>query len=228
MKRVVLAGLTALAAVITMTVANAADLPRQRAMPAKAPAYVATVYNWTGTYVGLNGGYGWGRSNWTSGAGTTGSFDVRGGLIGGTLGYNWQMNQLVFGLEGDVDWSNIKGDSNAGICAAGVCETRNTWLGTARGRIGYAFSSVMPYITGGAAFGGVKMSPVGGRSETDTRFGWALGGGVEAAIAGPWTAKLEYLYADLGNANCSTAACAVSTDVAFHTNIVRAGINYRF
>src|SRR5690554_4792716 len=136
MKRVILAGLGALAMVSMMGAANAADMARRpQAMPVKAPAYAP--YNWTGFYVGINGGGGWGNSDWSGPTGTSGT-NISGGLVGGTIGYNWQMNQLVFGLEADLDWSNIQGSINTAPCTSS-CETRNSWLGTARGRIGYAF-----------------------------------------------------------------------------------------
>ncbi|MEJ2432291.1 MAG: porin family protein [Pseudolabrys sp.] len=229
MKRMVLAGMGVLAVVSMLGAAHAADLPRRRAMPTKAPAYAPAFYNWTGVYAGINGGGGFGHSDWNLPAGTSG-FDLSGGLVGGTFGYNYQMNRVVLGLEGDIDWSNIKGDTTAGtnICAGISCETRNQWLATARGRIGYAFDRVLPYITGGGAFGDVKMTPAGVGSETDTRAGWTVGAGVEAALAGHWTAKVEYLYVDLGKANCSAATCGASTEVSFDTNVVRAGLNYRF
>ena len=226
MKRVVLAGISALAVVTMMGAANAADIQRRQAMPTKAPAYVAA-YNWTGMYVGVNGGGGFGHSTWSGATGTSG-FNTTGGVVGGTIGYNYQMNQAVFGLEGDIDWSNIHGSTTTAPCTTMSCETRNSWLGTARGRIGYAFDRFMPFVTGGAAFGDVKASPVGFAGVRDARVGWTLGGGLEAAIAGPWTAKVEYLYVDLGKTNCPVGSCAVSTDVNFHTNLVRAGLNYRF
>src|ERR1039457_1536246 len=97
MKRLVLAGLAALAVVTTMGSANAADMPRRNAMPAKAPVYEAP-YNWTGLY----GGGAFGRSDWSNALATNG-FDLSGVVIGGTLGYNYQMGQAVFGLEGDGD-----------------------------------------------------------------------------------------------------------------------------
>jgi outer membrane immunogenic protein len=226
MKRLILAGLTALAA-MTMT-AHAADLSRRPAMPAKAPVYVEPPFSWTGFYAGINGGYGWGTSTWdVTGFGST-DFNVSGAVVGGTLGYNWQMGSTVLGLEGDLDWSNIKGSTTSAVCPTASCETRNNWLATTRGRIGYAFGRLLPYVTGGAAFGDIKMSPAGLGSETETRVGWTLGGGVEAAIAGPWSAKLEYLYTDLGKATCSAAACGASTDVGLRTNLVRGGINYHF
>ena len=226
MKRLVLAGIGTLAVLTTMGAANAADVARRQAMPAKAPAYVQA-YNWTGFYAGINGGGGWGNSTWSSVAGST-DFDLSGGLVGGTLGYNYQMGQVVFGLEGDIDWSNIKDSTSTGICAGGTCETRNNWLGTARGRIGYAFDRFMPFVTGGAAFGDIKATRVGFGNETTTKAGWTLGGGAEFAIAGPWTAKAEYLYVDLDENSCGTAACGTPTDVTFRTNLVRAGLNYRF
>ena len=220
MKRFVFAA-AAVAVLSSITAANAADLGRRPAMPTKAPAYVAPIYNWSGLYIGINGGGGWGNASVSGPLSTGGDFDTSGGLIGGTIGYNYQMNQVVFGLEGDVDWSNLKGDAT---CAVGVsCEAKNNWLGTARGRIGYAFDRYLPYITGGLAVGDVKTSATGLGSSSQTKAGWTLGGGVEAAIAGPWSAKVEYLYVDLKNASAPSGS---STD--FRTNIVRGGINYRF
>lgn len=218
MKRVVLAGIGALAVVTMMGAANAADLPRRQAMPVKAPAFVT--YNWTGAYVGINGGGGWGRSN-VSAPFASGDFNTSGGVIGGTLGYNYQMGQAVFGLEGDVDWSNIRGSATCGVTFS--CTTRDSWLGTARGRIGYAFDRFLPFVTGGAAFGDIKNSVAGVGDARSTKAGYALGGGIEAAIAGPWTAKVEYLYVDLGR-----GASLLGSDTRFNANLVRAGVNYRF
>jgi len=219
MKRFTLAACAGLLAAAMAFPAFAGDFPQ----PAyKAPSS-AEPWNWTGFYVGINGGYGFGTSNWTSAGGTTGDFNVRGALAGGTIGYNLQTGLWVWGLEGDVDASWIKG-TDATIC----CETKNDWLATARGRIGYAMDRWMPYITGGAAFGDVKMTPVGGASETDTRFGWTGGGGLEYAFMSAWSAKVEYLYVDLGKASCSVATCGVANDVTFKTSIVRGGINYHF
>ncbi len=219
MKKLLLAG----AAIIALgsASASAADIQR-RQMPAKAPAYLPPPpYNWTGFYVGINGGGGWGRSDFSAPF-STGSFNTSGGLVGGTLGYNWQMGQAVFGLEGDVDWSNIRGSA---ACGGGVtvCETRNDWLGTFRGRVGYAFDRFLPYVTGGLAVGDIKTSIAGLGSTNDTKAGWTVGGGIEAAIAGPWTAKVEYLYVDLGR-----GGSILGSDAKFTTNIVRAGLNYRF
>ncbi len=219
MKRLVLASVGALAVAASMGSANAADIARRAAMPTKAVPYVST-YNWTGAYVGINGGAGWGRSNFSAPA-TSGDFNTSGGQVGGTIGYNYQVNQAVFGLEGDLDWSNVRGST---ACGAGLnCETRNTWLGTARGRVGYAFDRFMPYVTGGLAVGGVKNSISGFGDQSTTKAGYALGGGIEAALTGPWTAKVEYLYADLGR-----VSAPLGSDVRVKENTLRAGLNYRF
>jgi outer membrane immunogenic protein len=177
-------------------------------------------YNWTGPYIGISGGGGgWGHSDFSAPL-SSGNFNTSGGLIGGTLGYNYQVGQAVLGLEGDVSWSNIRGSST---CAGLSCGTRNNWLSTARVRAGYAVDRFMPYVTGGAAFGDITTSVTGFSDAHTTKAGWTLGGGVEAAIAGPWTAKLEYLYVDLGRGGGIAGA-----DAGFKTNIVRAGLNYRF
>jgi len=199
--------------------ASAADIARRPAMPAKAPAYVAPPYNWTGPYVGINGGGGWGNSSFSAPLPST-NFDTSGGLVGGTLGYNWQANQIVFGLEGDIDWSHFTG---SGTCGGVSCSVRNDWLGTARGRLGYAFDRFLPYVTGGAAFGNIKTAKTGIGSADESRVGWTLGGGVEYGLSGPWSIKAEYLYVDLGNGGSIGGSTA-----SFRTSIVRAGINYRF
>ena len=218
MKRLISASVIAFATVTMMGAANAADIARRQAMPTKAPEYYAP-YNWTGFYVGINGGGGWGRSDFSVPF-PTGSFDTSGGLVGGTVGYNWQVNQVVFGIEGDIDWSDIRGSA---VCGVTTCETRNDWLGTLRGRLGYSFDRFMPYVTGGLAVGDIKTSIAGVGDARDTKAGWTVGGGLEAAIVGPWTAKIEYLYVDLGR-----GGSVLGSDAKFNTNLVRAGVNYRF
>jgi outer membrane immunogenic protein len=217
MKNILLAGTAVLA--LGVASAAAADLPRQRAMPAKAPAYVEPFYNWTGPYVGINGGGGWSSSDFSAPL-SSGSFGTSGGLVGGTLGYNWQSNQIVFGVEGDIDWSTLQG---SGTCAGVSCSTRNDWLSTVRGRLGYAAGRFMPYVTGGAAFGDIRTSVTGQPDSTSTKAGWTAGGGLEAALTGPWTAKIEYLYVDLGR-----GGSVLGSTASFHSNIVRVGLNYRF
>ena len=229
MKRVILAGIGALAVLTTMGAANAADIQRRQAMPVKAPVY-AVPYNWTGFYVGVNGGVGFGRSTWSGATGSSG-FNTSGGLVGGTIGYNYQMGHTVVGLEGDLDWSNIRGSTTALPCTTS-CETRNSWLGTARGRIGYAFDRFMPYVTGGLAVGDVTGYHVTKNTGTSssTEVGWAAGAGVEYAFAADWSASLEYLYADLGSSDCKVGVCSYTgpTTVEFATSLVRVGVNRRW
>ena len=220
MKRVILALVSV--AVLTGTAA-AADLARPLPQPYyKAPA-VVPAFSWTGFYIGLNGGGGFGRSAWD----TTGSFNTSGGLVGGTIGYNYQIGQAVVGIEGDIDWANIKGTTN-NACTFG-CRTSDSWLSTVRGRLGYAADRFMPYITGGAAFGDVKASTPGFPGANSDRVGWTAGAGIEFAVAQNLSLKAEYLYVDLGKFNCGIACGAAFTDnVSFTTNLVRAGVNYHF
>jgi outer membrane immunogenic protein len=223
MKRILLAGAAVLSATALLSSAQAADLGR---MPYKAPPvpYVAPYYNWTGFYLGVNGGGGWGHGNWDSAGGMSGS----GGLVGGTAGYNWQVGTWVLGLEGDIDWSDVKGSTNNIFC--GSCKTENTWLGTVRGRVGYAADRWLPYVTGGVAFGDVKATNrFFGTSTSSTQVGWAAGAGIEYAFAGNWSAKVEYLHYDLGSFNCGIACSGLPNDnVSFHADTVRGGINVRF
>ncbi len=219
MKRLFLAGVGLMA---LTGAAAAADLPPRAPTPYyKAPVY-APAYTWTGFYIGVNGGGGLGRSAWD----TTGGFDLTGGLVGGTVGYNYQIGQAVIGAEGDIDWSAIRGTTTNG-CAAG-CTTSDSWLSTVRARLGYAADRFMPYVTGGAAFGNISASTPGLPGNSTTTAGWTVGAGLEMAIAGNWTAKAEYLYVDLGRFNCGAGCGAAIDNVSFTTNLIRGGINYRF
>jgi outer membrane immunogenic protein len=222
MKRILLAS----AGVLAMaSLANAADLPRQ--MYSKAPPpMVAPYYNWTGFYVGINGGGAWGTSSWDS----TGGFDVSGGMIGGTVGYNWQTGPWVLGVEGDLDWASVKGSTNVIGCVTANCSTENTWLGTVRGRVGYAFDRWMPYITGGVAFGGVDANQAPFTGGSSTQVGWAAGAGVEFAVVNNVTAKVEYLHYDLGSFTCglNCGNGLINDTVSFSADAIRGGVNLRF
>jgi outer membrane immunogenic protein len=224
--------ITVAAAIASFGFASAASAAD---MSVKAPAYkapmVAPAFSWTGIYVGINGGWGWGTSKWTTVVTgiTTGDFNIDGGMVGGTVGINYQIGSWVWGMESDLDASWMKG-STTNACAGG-CTTQNTWFGTARGRLGYAWDHWMVYATGGAAFGNFKMTPPAPDTFTDrSTVGWTAGAGVEYALQGPWSLKFEYLYADLGKTACASATCiaAGGIDVKMKTNIVRAGLNYRF
>jgi len=227
MKRFLFSSAATLAVAGMIGTASAADLSRRPPpLPTKAPPVVVPSYNWTGFYVGINGGYGWGRSRWS---GLPGSFNANGGLFGGQLGYNWQFGQFVYGVEGDADWTDLRGTANLANCGGTFCRTRNDFLATARGRLGLAVDRWLPYVTGGLAVGNIKASVPGFAGIDQTNAGWTVGGGVEFALMGNWTAKAEYLHVDLGNAGC-TVACGLpaGNNVSLTTEVLRGGINYRF
>lgn len=191
----------------------------------KAPPVVATpAYNWSGFYLGANAGGGWSTSHWDS----TGSFNGSGGVAGGTVGLNWQTGHAVFGIEGDIDWANVKGTTTPATCLAG-CTTQNDWLATARGRAGYAFDRFLPFVTGGLAVGDIKASTPGFPGASQTNAGWTVGGGLEFALTNNWTAKAEYLHVDLGNMNCGFN-CGVTpgNNVSLREDVVRGGVNVKF
>ncbi len=231
MNRILLAGVGLLAlSGLAMPGAGAiaADVPPGRLPPpARGPVFVP-YFTWVGFYAGLNAGYGFGNSNWTATTGlSTGDFDVGGALVGGTLGYNYQLGSFIVGLETDLGWSGIKGDTATNCVVR--CETELRWLGTTRARLGYAFDRFLPYITGGISYGNVEARQQGFGSINETRLGWNAGAGLEYAFMHNWSAKVEYLYVDLGELTCN-AACSgtVPFDVSFTSSIVRGGLNYRF
>lgn len=197
-------------------------------MAVKAPTAVAApLYNWAGLYVGIEGGGAWGNSTHDFTGGTHGSFDVSGGLLGGTIGYNWQAGQFLVGVEGDMSWASSDG-STVGVptpCTGGPCTTKLTSLGTIRGRIGYVVGMWLPYVTGGFAFGDVHACE-NVTCNSDSRSGWTIGGGVEAKVMGNWSVKAEYLYVDLGTQN--TYFFIVPHTLNLTENIARLGLNYKF
>jgi len=225
MKRLVLAGLFAFAVVVP---ALAADLPpaAPRA-PATyyAPPVVAPVYNWGGFYFGPNVGYGFGQTDWTgTGGGTTGNFNVNGFIVGGTVGANFQADAWVFGVEADFDGSWIDG-KNTSVCVV-QCETKNTWLATARLRVGYAADRVLFYATGGGAFGNIEVNTAPTFQST-SKGGWTAGGGVEWAFTDVLTARVEYLFVDLQNASFTPPGFGTVT-VKWDANLIRFGLDYKF
>ena len=224
MIKTIVAGCFAVAALVAAQSAIAADLSVAPLYKAPPPA-LAPAYNWSGFYLGVNGGGGWGHSYWDTSADRVG---LSGGLAGGTAGYNWQFGNAVLGIEGDIDWANLKGTNSSTLCPAG-CSTSDTWLSTVRGRAGYAFGNVLPFVTGGLAVGDIRAATPGFAGASNTSAGWTAGGGIEVGLTGNWSAKAEYLYVDLGKFNCGTACNGLPTDnVSMHDNVVRAGVNYRF
>jgi len=213
MKRIVLASLGLLAIGATATPVMAADLPPQPYV--KAPAYVPPYYNWSGFYLGINGGYGFGNSSWTG----TDNFSVNGGLVGGTVGFNYQISQFVLGIEGDFDYNSASGT----LPAPATNSFNSRWLSTVRGRAGYAWDRVLLFATGGGAFAPANIGASAGfAGGSTTMMGWTAGAGIEFAFAQNWTAKAEYLYISFPSPSI--------TGVSFKDteNVVRAGVNYKF
>lgn len=265
MKRIVFGMMAALS--LLATNAMAADLAARPYV--KAPPIVDPGYNWTGFYAGLNGGYSWGRASETAligapfPAGSVGTVkqNVDGGLGGGQIGYNWQVDRKwVVGVEADVQGTGERGRSSDvlgtvrigrfGVTASTATSTDFPWFATFRARGGFLVDpSLLLYATGGLAVGEVKFAstptltlqafdgntPIGAPisatgptvSESNTRVGWTLGAGLEKKFAPNWSAKLEYLYIDLGTKTYFSGT-GNDIDVRFRDHILRAGFNYQF
>jgi outer membrane immunogenic protein len=232
--------------------AVAADLPP----PPAAMVYKAlppVLFNWTGFYIGGNGGYGWGTANTTVTGLTpdppsdTIGLKPAGWLGGAQVGYNWQGagNPWVLGLEADIDGS---GEAGTGSCSAPSCIPTATaraaypWFGTFRGRIGWTPAPTwLLYATGGLAYAETefRLNQLGVVSYgyENWRLGWTVGGGVEYAFLGNWSVKAEYLYLDYGTANVTLPMSGptgpaplgpIGISTRWTDNVFRAGINYRF
>jgi outer membrane immunogenic protein len=205
MKKTILA-LSFASAALTLGAASAAEIMRGPAPYYQAPP---SLYSWRGPYLGVNGGYQWGK--------ITNNVVEPSGFLGGLqAGYNWQVDQFVFGGETDIQLSGAD-DTFA------PWKFSNPWFGTLRARAGYALNNILFYGTFGLAYGGIK-GELGIIDETQTHVGWAGGFGMEVGFTPNWSAKAEYLYMDLGNR--PYAITGVSN--GFETNMVRFGINYRF
>jgi len=166
-------------------------------------------YSWAGPYLGGNIGYAWGSVD--------NAFPKPSGVEGGVqVGYNWQSGPLVFGVEGDLQ-------------ATGADDTfapwkfSNPWFGTVRGRVGYAFSNILFYGTGGLGFGELRGETFG-LSESHTTAGWTAGVGAEFGLAPNWSAKVEYLYVDLSD----TRFTITGVSNGYQFGVLRAGVNYHF
>jgi outer membrane immunogenic protein len=161
--------------------------PPPPAYPGALPPPVYPIFSWTGIYVGVNGGGAFGQSNWSDPFfGTTGDFDVSGGLFGGTIGGNYQFigTPFVVGIEGDADWANISGTtfSPSGGCQVVGCESRSDFLATIRGRAGWAWGRALLYGTAGAAFGNIQAAAGAFPFSSATEAGWTAGVGLEICI----------------------------------------------
>ena len=245
--------------------ARAADVPLPGGAPIPPNSYYPSGYypvsqpvNWGGVYIGLNGGYGLGKSNWSNSLGSTGNFPVNGGVFGGTLGVNYAGfgDWVLLGLEGDFDWSGATGSGGCSVLDANLsgetpvlppgstCQTRINWLSTFRLRAGYTWQHFLFYATAGGAVGNFLISsqPSNFGHNPSAPLGWAAGAGVEYLFNDAISVKLEYLFVNLGTVSCPTVSnitvapgilCsadqqASSGSVSFSENLIRAGVNYKF
>jgi outer membrane immunogenic protein len=224
------------------TPASAADMA---ARPYKAPPpVVAPIYDWTGFYIGANGGWGNSHNCWdfvaVGGAVVAdGCRDASGGIIGGQIGYRWQTGQFVFGLEGQGDWADLSGSRVSLINPAFSTRTRVDAIGLFTGQIGYAWNQALLYVKGGAAvtdnrydifttLGGLNVA-----SASATRWGAAVGVGVEYGFAPNWSVGVEYDHLFMGHANNSFSVVNPIVAGAFNrinqdVDMVTLRINYRF
>jgi outer membrane immunogenic protein len=254
--------LTAVAGLaLSTSAAVAADLgqPYYKAPP--APPVAAP--GWTGFYIGINGGYGWnketGASNCTNPAGVVGGrgcglgvddiIKPEGGLAGGQIGYNWENGIVVYGLEADIQWADIKDTASAtrlaGSAGDYTASDKLDWFGTVRGRLGITpwGDSALLYATGGLIYGEEKFStftsfPTGvsyGAGVSDTRTGGTVGAGFEYRFSPALSGKIEGLWYDMGSATLiapqlSGLHTGFTGGGTFHFEgaIARAGLNYHF
>jgi outer membrane immunogenic protein len=239
----------AMLSVVAIDHAFAADLPPRSAprAPAIYVPVVAPIYNWGGFYVGINGGWGFASGTTTAtitGTGTgldgtsaTGSGSLNGGVAGGQIGANYQIDALVIGIEGDFDWSGQKRTDSFACAGCTVSETiKLPWIATIRGRFGYAIDRVLLFATGGVAFthasDNVTLTGTGTIfSASSTNVGWTIGAGGEVALAQNWTAKIEYLFIGTNvkqSGALSVLPGTVSETAKVNDSLVRAGINLKF
>jgi outer membrane immunogenic protein len=187
----------------------------------KAPAAAIAINNWTGFYLGAMGGYAQENSD--------GIGSLSGGFAGGTAGYNWQMGNIVLGIEADAAWADV--GARVGNPALIAVESRIRDMGTVRGRVGYAFDQVLVYGTGGYAWADNRMTlSVLGVSGSDTNFhsGWTLGAGVEVMFAPKWSVKAEYLYRSFQGETYVTGVAPAAASGTLNLNSVQVGVNYHF
>jgi opacity protein-like surface antigen len=232
---------TALSLLALEGAARAADLPPAPQLP---PLEAAPV--WTGFYGGLNvgGAFGSSRNAFSIAGFGLPSFDASlvGAVGGAEAGYNWQTGPLVLGLEANFEGSGLSGGRTA-PCLPLVCGAfsasytqKLTWFGTLRPRIGYALGNWLLYATGGVALGQVgadataAVGPfIATNNRSQSRDGWTLGGGVEVGLAPGWSAKIEYLYLNLGSRTTTYLQNPlISNTSRFSASVITTGVNYRF
>ena len=221
----ILQGVVALIALGVGSSAFAADLPPAPAY--KTPVMTPAYYDWSGFYVGLNAGGGRSHKCWdnnsvfavpTVPSVREGCHDATGGLAGGQIGFRWQSGAWVFGVEGMGDWTSFKG-SNTSIPVAALLgfpvltnQTRIDALGLFTGQVGYAFNNVLWYVKGGAAVAADRYNGLITGTSTvidsarETRWGGAVGTGIEVGFAPNWSVAAEYDHLFMGSRNVDFSA----------------------
>jgi outer membrane immunogenic protein len=237
----ILASTTAVAALLTTSIAAyAADLPQKAYAP---PPVMVAIYDWTGFYIGGNAGYGSSRNCWgrVPVAGTTipdGCNSSSGGVVGGQLGYRWQMGPAVFGVEAQGDWASLRASQVSIFDPTLTDRVKVGGFGLFTGQIGYAWNAALLYLKGGAAVTSNKydqFATLGGQQvnfASSTRWGGTIGVGFEYGFAPNWSAGIEYDHLFMGDANNSfsvpAGAAAVVNRVSQDVDLVTVRVNYRF
>ena len=226
--------------------ASAADLA---ARPyTKAPAMIAAVYDWSGFYIGVNGGWGSSHKCWDLVApslaiGPEGCHDATGGTIGGQIGYRWQAASWVFGVEGQGNWANFRGSNTSLLFAPDFNRSRVDAFGLITGQVGYAWNNVLFYVKGGGAVTGDKYDAFSGTtgvllaSANETRWGGTVGVGFEYGFAPNWSAGIEYDYLwRVSNSNtfltpglvAPLGIASITANTRSAVNMITGRINYHF
>ncbi|MBB4259764.1 MULTISPECIES: outer membrane protein [unclassified Bradyrhizobium] len=232
MKKNLLLAAVSLVALSATAPALAADLAA-RPYTKAPPAAIAAVYDWSGFYIGVNGGGGSADTSWNLvNFGAEGSHNSTGGTVGGQVGYRWQSGQFVFGLEGQGNWADFSGDNISGITGFRN-RTRVDSFGLITGQVGYAWNNVLLYAKGGAAVVSNKYdvySTVTGANldrADETRWGATVGAGLEYGFAPNWTVGVEYNHIFLGDHDITFASGAVER-VKQDVDMGLVRLNYKF
>jgi outer membrane immunogenic protein len=220
--------------------AVAADLPaRAPATYTKAPAIVQAAYDWSGFYIGINGGGATSNIDWNSDPssgfpGDEGSHHATGGTVGGQVGYRWQMSSWVFGLEAQGNWADFKGSNVSNIFPNTTNQTKIDSFGLFTGQIGYAWDRTLLYVKGGAAvtdnkYTSITTGALGGiDTANETRWGAAVGAGIEYAFAPSWSVGFEYDHLFMGNNDVVSNAGFIADHIKEDVDLFTARVNYKF
>ncbi len=202
--------------------------------PAAPMAMTDAGFDWSGFYAGLNAGYSGGQATSVNvGTGAVTNIPVSGGLLGGTIGFNAQMDSFVLGVEGDVAWSGVTGTAACAV-APFNCQGNLHWLGTIKGRAGVALDSVLLFATAGLAAGGVSANvtpaaPGITNTFSGTMTGWTVGAGVELAVTDAVSVKAEYNYVSMGGLQAPAGTLSGSAvDLTSVNHVAKVGVNFHF